>query len=176
MEFQHSFIDSKLNIEDEIRNINSERIPIIIILDGLTDIGNVGIIFRLADALKIEKIIIFNYNKIFNYKLLHRKSRATIQYVPYEYINNINDIIKLKQKHKFVILDKTNYSVPYFKTKYSKPMCLIIGSEINGVSEELIKLAEQSIHLPMFGINTSINVATATSVALYHIYNQLKKY
>jgi len=175
MEFQHRFKDSKLNIEEEIKNINSNRTPIIIILDGLTDIGNVGIIFRLADALRIERIIIYNYSKVFNNKLLHRKSRATTQYVPYEYTNNINDIISLKQKHKFVILDKTNYSVPYFKTEYSKPICLIIGSEINGVSEELIKLAEQSIHLPMYGINTSINVATATSVALYHIYNQLKK-
>jgi len=175
MEFQHSFKDNKLNIKEEIKSINSDRIPITIILDGLTDIGNVGIIFRLADALKIEKIIIYNCNKIFNYKMLHRKSRATVQYVPYEYTENINDIIKLKQKRKFIILDKTNYSVPYFKIEYSSPMCLIIGNEINGVSKELIKLADQSIHLPMFGINTSINVATATSVALYHIYNQLKK-
>lgn len=174
-EFQHTFKDDKLNLRDDIKKIDINRFPLILVLDGLTDIGNIGIIFRLADALRLEKIYIYNYSKKLNYKLLHRKSRATIQYVPFEYTNDFNTIFALKEKYKFIVLDKTSHSTPYNNVEYSHPMCLIIGSEKNGVSEELINISDQSIHLPMNGINTSINVATATSVALYHIYNKIKK-
>ena len=69
-----------------------------------------------------------------------------------------------------IILDKTNQSISYNKFKYTKPACLIIGNEKTGVSEKLIEIADFSLHLPMNGINTSINVATATSVVLYDLY------
>jgi len=58
---------------------------------------------------------------------------------------------------------------------YDKNICLIIGSENYGVSQKMIDISDQSIHLPMYGINTSINVATALSVALYNIFNDLKR-
>ncbi|NPA44130.1 MAG: RNA methyltransferase, partial [Chlorobi bacterium] len=66
-------------------------------------------------------------------------------------------------------------SIDYNKVNYTEKVCVVIGSENYGVSQELINISDQSIHLPMFGINTSINVATATSVALYHIFNKIKK-
>jgi len=174
-EFQQTFNNDKKTLKEDILNINKNRTPIILILDELTDIGNIGLIFRIADALRIGKIYIYNYKQELNYKLLHRKSRASIQYVPFEYINDLNNIIELKKTHKLIVLDKTNKSITYNKTKYTKPICLIIGAEITGVSQKLINISDQSIHLPMLGINTSINVATATSVALYHIFSELKK-
>jgi len=175
MEFQHTFKDDKQSGNNDLSNINNERCSFILILDGLTDIGNVGSIFRIADALRIKKIYIYNYSKEFNKKLFQRKSRSTIKYVPYEYINDFDNILKLKNNFKFYVLEKTNKSIEYNKVNYNEKACVIIGSENYGVSQELINIADQSIHLPMFGINTSINVATATSVALYHIFNKINK-
>ena len=174
-EFQHTFNDDKKNVNQEILNVHSNRDSIILILDGLTDIGNVGSIFRIADALRIKKIYIYNYDKKFNEKLLKRKSRSTIKYVPFEYTNEFNQILQLKNEYKFYVLDKTNKSIEYNSLSYNKKLCLVIGSENYGVSQKLIDISDQSIHLPMYGINTSVNVATATSVALYHIFNDIKR-
>jgi len=119
--------------------------------------------------LRLGKIFLYNYNKKINIKLLEKKSRSTSKYIDFEYIDNIEDIKKLKENFKMIVLDKTNKSIPYNKYKYSEPFCLIIGAERTGVSEELIKISDLSLHLPMNGINTSINVATAASVVLYNM-------
>jgi len=167
--FQYKFNDEKKSVKQEIKNINLNRLPIILILDRITDIGNVGMIFRLADALRIKKIYLYKYNKEFNLKLLIKKSRSTVNYVKFEYVDDIEIIKKIKNNYKLITLDKTNKSTPYYMYKYSVPICLIIGAERTGVSEELIKISDFSLHLPMNGINTSINVATATSVVLYDL-------
>lgn len=174
-EFQHTFNDNKSSLNFDLKNINKDRTPIILILDGLSDLGNIGSIFRIADALRIEKIYIYNYDKEFNKKLFQRKSRSTIKYVSYRYTNDIKELLNLKNSYKFIVLDKTNKSVEYNNVDYSGNICLIIGSENTGVSKELINASDFSVHLPMFGINTSINVASATGIALYHIFNNLKK-
>ncbi|NPA44617.1 MAG: TrmH family RNA methyltransferase, partial [Chlorobi bacterium] len=137
MEFQHTFKDDKKEISKDILKLNENRLPLILILDGLTDIGNVGSIFRIADALKVEKVYIYNYSKEFNKKLLQRKSRSTIKYVPFEYVNNFDILIKLKNNYKFYVLDKTNKSIDYNKVNYTENVCVVIGSENYGVSQEL---------------------------------------
>ncbi len=165
--FQHKFSDEKESPKEDVLSIKLNRLPVSLILDGLTNVGNVGMIFRLADALRIEKIYFYNYNQKFNLSLLEKKSRSTSKYVDFAYLESISEVIKLKEKSNLIVLDKTNKSIPYFSFEYSEPVCLIIGAEKTGVSEELIKISDLSLHLPMNGINTSINVATATSAVLY---------
>ncbi len=159
----------------QISEIHKNRIPISVITDGINDIGNLGMIFRLADALRINNIYLYNLKEHFNYKLLKKKSRSTSEYVSYEIINNFNQIKHLKENCKFVTLDKTNKSVDFIEFNPEFPLCVIIGSEKFGVSQEMIQLADDSVHLPMFGVNTSINVATATSVILYDLVNKYQK-
>ena len=173
-EFQYNFFDEKKSVRKDICEINLNRLPVVLVLDGLTNDGNIGMIFRIADALRLKKIYFYNYDKNIIPKSLHKKSRATIKYVPFEYINNFEEILELKKKYEMIILDKTNQSISYNKFKYSKPVCLIIGNEETCVSEKLIEISDFSLHLPMNGINTSINVATAASVVLYSLYFKTK--
>ncbi len=172
--FQHKFSDEKESAKEDIKNINLNRLPVSLILDGVTGIGNVGMIFRIADALRIEKVYFYNYIQEFDFKILIKKSRSTFKYVDFDYLESFEQIIKLKEKSKMIVLDKTNKSIPYYNYKHSAPICLIICAEKTGVSKDLINISELSLHLPMNGINTSINVATATSVVLYDMYNKIK--
>jgi len=174
--------EHQLNFEEihkdhlkQIADIKKNRLPITIITDGISDTGNIGMIFRLADALRIEKIFLFNVKENFNIKLLKKKSRSASDYVSYEIIKDLNQIKKVKEKYKFIILDKTNKSIKYSEFIPEFPVCLVVGSEKFGVSEKLIKYADVSVHLPMFGVNTSINAATATAVVLYEIANKYKQ-
>ena len=174
-EYQLNFREINKKHLSKIEEINRNRIPVCIIADGINDIGNLGMIFRLADALRIEKIFLYNIKDNFNFRLLKKKSRSTSNYVSYEIINEIDQILLLKKNYKFVVLDKTNKSIDYSTFNPDFPLCLIIGSERFGVSEELIKYADASVHLPMFGVNTSINVASATAVILYDLVKKINK-
>jgi len=174
-EYQLNFEEIHQNHLKSIADINKNRLPIIIITDGINDVGNIGMIFRLADAVRIEKIFLINLKENFNFKLLKKKSRSTSDYVSFEIIKDLSQIKKIKGKYKFLVLDKTNKSINYSELIPEFPICLIIGSEKFGVSEELIKYADTSVHIPMLGINTSINAATATAVVLYEITNKYQK-
>ncbi len=171
-EHQLDFSEIHKTLSDRISRIKENRLPICLLADGLNDTGNLGMIFRLADALRLEKVFLYGVKPL-NFNVLKKKSRASVQYVDFEVFQDLSDIVKLKEKYAFVMLEKTNKSIPYFDFKPEFPLCLVIGSEKFGISKEILTLADGSIHLPMFGVNTSINVATATAVALYDI---AKKY
>ncbi|NPA67411.1 MAG: TrmH family RNA methyltransferase [Chlorobi bacterium] len=174
--------ERQLNYEDIVSDtsqrtagIKSQRIPVSVLTDGIKNPGNLGMIFRLADALRLEKVYLYNIGKDFNFKLLNKKSRSTLKYVPYQILNSFDEVSALKKDKYFVVLDKTNMSIDYTEFKPVTPLCLIAGSEKFGVSEELIKISDISVHLPANGVNTSINAATATAVALFDFYNKIKK-
>ncbi len=153
-----------------------KTLPICILTDGVNDYGNLGMIFRLADALKLEKIYLYNLKKNLNFKLLRKKSRTTSEYVKFEIIKNFSNILSLRKSYNFVILEKTNKSINYIKYIPKLPLCLIAGSERSGVSDDIIKLSDVSVHLPMSGVNTSVNVATAAAVVLYDFNNKINNY
>lgn len=100
------------------------------------------------------------------------------KWVPYEYVENTLDIVKkLKEEGvEIVALEITDKSIDY--TKYvpnkEKGVCLVLGREYDGVSKEIIDIADYSIHLPIYGMCNSINVSTAASVAMYYILEKLK--
>jgi len=147
---QLEFYDENPDTQKISDNIKSSRIQLNFILDNVSNIGNVGMIFRIADALRIKKIFLYNYSA------------------------NINDLIKLKANSTFIALEKTELSINYKNFTSSKETFLIIGAENMGVSQELLNLAETSLHLPMNGFNTSINVATATAVVAYELSSNIK--
>ncbi len=171
---QLEFYDENPDTQKISDNIKSSRIQLNFILDNVSNIGNVGMIFRIADALRIKKIFLYNYSDKINPKKLAKTSRSTINYVEFEYISNINDLIKLKANSTFIALEKTELSINYKNFTSSKETFLIIGAENMGVSQELLNLAETSLHLPMNGFNTSINVATATAVVAYELSSNIK--
>jgi len=172
---QYKFTEKQNSIKKEINDISENRIPIIILIDGLKDIGNIGMIFRLADAIRVEKVLFCNMDKKINEKLLYKKSRATSKYVKFEYCFNIAEIKALKNKYSLILLEKTNTSINYRSYIPEKAVCLVIGSEKLGVSQELMDISDHALHIPVEGINTSVNVATASAVVLYELYGHFNR-
>ncbi len=159
---------SHREVEKEYFKTHYSENETVILCDGINDVGNIGMIFRIADALRINKIFLYNLKPDFNFKLLKKKSRSTSEFIPFEIISFIKNVEELHKNYYFIIADKTNKSIHYSDYLYqNKNICFVFGSEKYGVSQEIIDLADASVHLPMYGKNTSINVATAAAVILY---------
>ena len=140
---------------------------------------NIGSLFRIADALGIEKIYLSGTSLVPPNSKLRKTSRATEKYVPFSYKNPPLDIIeKLKSEgYTIISLEITSSSIDVSELTLNgtEKICLILGSEKSGVSQELLNESDFTIHIPMLGENSSMNVATACSIAAYEITRRYKK-
>jgi len=159
---------------EEIKNI--QRNDIYIILDSLKCAHNVGTILRLSDSLLIKKVYICGNTIIPPNKKIKSSSRGAERWVPWEYHENPISVVKtLKELGiQIVAVEVTNDSIDYRNFNPTGPICLILGREYDGVSQELLDMSDCSIHLPILGMANSINVSTAASVVMYDIYSKME--
>jgi tRNA G18 (ribose-2'-O)-methylase SpoU len=155
--------------QDPIKH--QHRRPIRVVLDNIRSLNNVGSIFRTSDAAGIEKIYLCGITGKPPRVEIHKAALGAEQSVPWEYFENPVEIIqKLKDEGlQIVILEHTDQPELYHKVKYEFPLCLVVGHEITGVSDEVVELADMAIEIPMFGMKQSLNVAVAYGIAVYEI-------
>ncbi len=151
--------------------------PLVLVCDSLQSPANIGSIFRLADSFGIEKIYFCGAEPNLKSKRMERTARATHQHVPFEYLENHETLLSqlTEANYQLLALEITDTSVPlpFYQFKNAQKIALIIGEENTGVSEKILLRVAESLHIPMYGNNSSMNVATATGIALYEITKQL---
>lgn len=173
-EYQLSFHEINPNPSDSINKFRMHPSPIIIVLDGLEDIRNIGSLFRLADAARIAKIYGFRMKQEADISKIERVSRQTSEHIEYTGIKDIEEIKSLTNEYYPIALEYTNKSIPFTNYHDLKPCMLIIGNERRGVSKELLSLSQSSLHVPMLGKNSSMNVSVASGIVVYHLLSVLK--
>lgn len=151
--------------------------PITIICDDVTNALNVGSLFRMSDAFGVEKIIFCGeHPPVFGRKMM-KTSRATEKTVPYAIAQDINEVILdyKSAQYSIIALEITNDSKPItnFDFKSYKKIALVIGNENFGIQESILETVDATVHIDMFGNNSSMNVIQATNIALYEITKQL---
>jgi tRNA G18 (ribose-2'-O)-methylase SpoU len=164
-----------------------KRNPIYFILEDIYDTYNIGGLFRLADALAVEKMYLVGETETPPNSRIKKASIGTYKVVPWEYCKDTKEAIsklksqisKLQLKTKnlvnIVAVEQHKNSLPYNKANYQFPLALIFGNESFGIKEETLKLAHQIVEIPMYGINKSLNVIVAASIVSYYAINFLTK-
>ncbi len=170
-------IENKQLKHEEI-NWDKKRFPFSLLAHDIYTPSNVGSLFRIADALGIEKIYLSGTSPVPPHAKIKKTSRSTEKFIPFEYQENPLDIIKhLKQEdYQILSLEITSSSIDIreFKMTKSDKICLIIGAESFGVSPELLLESDTTLHIPMHGENSSMNVATACSIAVFELIKHYK--
>lgn len=154
--------------------ISIKKNPITIVLDNVLDTYNVGSIFRLADAVAAEKVILCGETLTPPNSRIKKASINTTGWVDWEYEKNTIDVIKkLKSEGvKIVAVEQDPRSTPFYKVQYEFPLAIVVGHETNGVSKEVLDIADTIVELPMWGINKSLNVMISCGIVLYEIMKQ----
>jgi 23S rRNA (guanosine2251-2'-O)-methyltransferase len=156
-----------------------KRNPIYIIVDNVLDTYNIGSIFRLADAVAIEKVYLCGGTETPPHHRIKKASINTTEWVPWEYKSTAIEAIKdLRLKNKdiqIVSVEQSEKSVPYDQIEYKFPIALIIGHETDGVSKEALEASDYIAELPMWGINISLNVMVSLGIMLYEVAKYLKE-
>ncbi len=150
--------------------------PITIILDNVLDTYNVGSIFRLADAVAAEKMILCGATLTPPNSRIKKASINTWQWVNWEYGSSAEvALANLKSqipKLKIIAVEQDERSKPFYTVEYQFPLAIVVGNETTGVSKEVLDIADTIVELPMWGINKSLNVMVSCGIILYEIMKQ----
>src|SRR3970282_2890024 len=157
-----------------------KKLPVCVVLNSIRSNYNVGSIFRTSDGVMIEKLYLCGYTphpsktdfKSPVRKEILKTALGSTESVKWEYVKNPKEVIlKLKSEGiKICALEMTDKSIPYYEVKKKDfPLCIILGNEITGVSQELIDLCDFSIEIPQYGIKQSLNVAVAYGVMIFEL-------
>jgi 23S rRNA (guanosine2251-2'-O)-methyltransferase len=148
------------------------RIPVVVLVDNVRSLYNVGSIFRTSDGAMIQKLVLTGYTPHPPRKEIEKTALGATKSIPWEYVSSpIQALDTLRADgYRLCCLELTNESVPYFSIRRADfPLCLIIGNEITGVSKELIAECDLGFEIPMFGTKQSLNVAVAYGIAVFEL-------
>lgn len=149
-----------------------EKLPVFVLLDSIRSSYNVGSIFRTSDGVMINKLFLCGYTPHPPKKEVLKTALGSTESVEWEYVENPVELIKNLKNNgvKICALEQTDLSRDYSKLDKSEfPICLIVGNEITGVSQELIDLCDFSIEIPQYGIKQSLNVAVAYGISIFEM-------
>ncbi len=159
-----------LNLRELLEKIPPNEPPLLVMLDGITDVGNAGSILRTMDAVGAHGLIIQQRHSPYFGEGLAKTSAGAVWYVPVARVKNLNRTIEeLKEMGFWVVATVASGGQSVFKFDGNIPMVLILGSEDEGVRKSILEKADFKITIPQRGKVDSLNVSVAAGIILYHI-------
>lgn len=149
-----------------------KKVPVVVILNSIRSSYNVGSIFRTSDGAMIEKLYLCGYTPHPPKKEVLKTALGSQDSVDWEFIENPSEIVAEYKEKGYTIcaLEQTSKNILYSELNNNHlPLCLIVGNEISGVSQELIDQCDISIEIPQYGIKQSLNVAVAYGIAIFEL-------
>jgi len=157
----------------------SSKMPIIVVLDNIRSLNNIGSVFRTSDALLVEKIILCGITGTPPNKEIHRTALGAEDSVLWEYFDKTTDaILSLKADgYKIISLEQTVASVDLMKyqPKSGVKYALVFGNELRGVEQEVIDLSDECIEIPQFGTKHSFNISVSVGIVLWDFHSKTNK-
>lgn len=150
------------------------KIPVTIVLDRLRSAFNTGNIFRLSEAIQVEKIITCGYTPTPPHEKLSKTARGCEERVPFEHAEDSYIAVKaLKAKdYHIYAVETVEGATPLWDCKIQYPAAFVFGNEALGIEPKTLELCDDFIILPCFGEKNSINVGNCAGVVLYEALHQ----
>jgi len=151
-----------------------DRFPLYALCENIRSLYNVGSIFRTSDAVNLEKLYLIGYTGYPPRKEIDKTALGAVDSVEWEHFENPLEAVGhlKKQNIPLIALEHTSESIPYNEFEFKFPFCLLVGNEVDGISDELLQEADVSIEIPMYGLKQSLNVSVAFGVAMFHALAQ----
>jgi tRNA G18 (ribose-2'-O)-methylase SpoU len=170
----HEEVGKKRLPLEQVKSV--KRHPVYVLCDNIRSIYNVGSVFRTSDAALIEKLYLTGYTPYPPRPEIEKVALGSTNAVPWEYVKNPMDAVFALQKNgvKIVPLEITSGSRDYTDISASDfPLCLVLGNELTGVSNEIIEASDFTVEIPQYGFKHSMNVSVAYGIA---VFEMIKKF
>ena len=154
------------------------KTPIIVILDNVRSLNNIGSVFRTSDAFRIEKIYLCGITASPPHKDIQKTALGSTESVDWKYAENTLALVKKLQSNGTQVIsieqaDKATM-LNEFKPKKKQTYAFVFGNEVKGISQEVVSFSDQVIEIPQYGTKHSLNISVSCGVVLWDVFNKLR--
>ncbi len=157
-----------------------EKIPLVVVLDNIRSLNNIGSVFRTADAFRVAKIMLCGITATPPHRDIHKTALGAENSVEWKYFDTTADCIQelRTEGYKVYAVEQADESISlqHFKVKENDKIAVIVGNEVDGVDDEVIELADGCIEIPQYGTKHSLNVSIATGIVIWDVFTKLNVY
>ncbi|MEC4115599.1 RNA methyltransferase [Myroides phaeus] len=157
----------------------SEKTPIIIVLDDVRSLHNIGSVFRTCDAFLIEKVYLCGITATPPNKEIHKTALGATETVEWEYVKDVVTLVKqlneegvsvqsVEQVEKSVMLNN-------FEVEAGQKYALVFGNEVKGVNQEVVDLSKGVIEIPQLGTKHSLNISVSAGIVIWDLFQQMTR-
>ncbi len=156
---------------------DAKKTPIIIVLDNIRSLNNIGSVFRTCDAFLIEKIYLCGITATPPHKDIHKTALGSTDTVDWEYVENtLNLVEKLKADNvKICSIEQAENAMMLndFKVEPNTKYALVFGNEVKGVAQDVVDASDVVIEIPQFGTKHSLNISVSCGVVVWDVFSKL---
>jgi tRNA G18 (ribose-2'-O)-methylase SpoU len=165
---------NRINTEEFKR---AEKLPLVVVLDNVRSMNNIGSVFRTGDAFRIECLHLCGISAKPPHKDIHKTALGAENSVEWKYFTNtIDSVAELKSRgYKIIAIEQATESISiseYFFSRENK-YAVIFGNEINGVDQEIIDICDGCVEIPQFGTKHSLNISVSAGIIIWEILKKL---
>jgi len=154
---------------------SSKKWPVRILLDNVRSLHNIGSVFRTADAFLVESIYLCGISAQPPHPEIHKTALGATDTVNWKYFEQVEDAVKtaIADGYQLVIVEQTSNSISLNAFEYpDKPIALVFGNEVKGVSEVVLPYSEVALEIPQFGTKHSFNISVCAGIVMYTLNQQ----
>ncbi len=159
---------------------DADKLPVILLLENIRSMHNVGSVFRTADAFLAEAIFLCGYTPCPPHRDIHKTALGATDTVRWKYLEKAPDAVKILKAagYRIMAVEQTDGSIPLqeFVMADDERIVLVFGNEVQGVSEELLACCDGCIEIPQFGMKHSLNVSVAAGMVLWELVRSVRKF
>jgi 23S rRNA (guanosine2251-2'-O)-methyltransferase len=157
---------------------SAEKTPVIIVLDNIRSLNNIGSVFRTSDAFLVEKIYLCGITATPPHKDIHKTALGATESVDWEYFKDTVELVeKLKQEGvKIFSIEQAENSIMLENVDYQNDTkyALIFGNEVKGVDQKVVDISDSVIEIPQYGTKHSLNISVSAGVVIWEFFKNLK--
>lgn len=158
--------------------INSKKIPLIVVLDNIRSLHNIGSVFRTADAFLLEKIILCGISCPPPHPELHKTALGAEFTVKWEYSENTLEAVLALQAQNYVVyaVEQAHNSIllPALELSVNQKYALVLGNEVKGVQQSVVDACDSCVEIPQYGTKHSLNVSVASGIVIWSFFSKLQ--
>ena len=153
------------------------KTPLIVILDNIRSLNNIGSVFRTSDAFRIEKIYLCGITATPPHKDIQKTALGSTESVDWDYTESTLELVKKLQSKDIQVLSieqaENATMLHEFTPKPNTTYALVFGNEVKGVSQDVVNLSDEVIEIPQYGTKHSLNISVSCGVVLWDLFSKL---
>lgn len=158
---------------------NARKLPIVVVLDNVRSLNNIGSVFRTSDAFRLEKIYLCGITATPPHREIHKTALGAEESVAWEYFEETTEIIHQLKEEGFIIVSveqtENSLSLEDYTISRERKYAFIFGNEVKGVQQEVVDLSDQCLEIPQFGTKHSFNISVSAGIVLWEVIHPLFK-